>query len=250
MGFSLPPDTRLWRCPERQIGTRLPIPLSARLDVLAEIGKDAWAPISRKEVLCAVILDLPPTSRALGRAVMGYRSATVSDACVPGWPLERFLRQPNSPGRRAEPRLFREIAVATPHGREFRDVPDASDPGSLPCHPDERLYSAAAYRIGMIIPSPLADRADLLVVHANAAGLMTTRQELVAAVILAAPSDPKWLARHLRQYWHATVADAAIPSPMPPEPIRTQQPRRPPRKQVVSPPRSEPRARTRRSGQT
>ena len=193
----IPADTRLYRCPERQIGTQLPIPLSARLDALAGVGTDAWAPTTRKEVLCAVMLAFPPTPRALRKTLNAYRSAKVADAVVERWVQEwRFFYPPGSPGPRTQYTLFEK-------------VPPKPDPPPH-CYPSEPLSTAATYRIGMIIPSPLAGRIDLLVELANAAGLRSTRQELVAAAILAAPTDGTRLARQLHAYWHATAADAVI----------------------------------------
>ncbi len=193
----IPADTRLYRCPERQVGTQLPIPLSARLDALSGVGTDAWAPTTRKEVLCAVMLAFPPTTRALRKTLKGYRSAKVADAVVERWVQEwRFFYPPGSPGPRTQYSLFEE-------------VPEKPDPPPH-CYPSEPLSTAATYRIGMIIPSPLAGRIDLLVELANAAGLRTTRQELVAAAILAAPTDGTRLARQLHAYWHGTAADAVI----------------------------------------
>jgi hypothetical protein len=190
---TIPADWRLYRCPERQIGTQLPIPLSTRLDALAGIGNKAWAPTTRKEVLCAVMLALPPTTRALRKTLNGYQSATVADAFVEGWEDWRFLYPPTSPGPRVQLNLFQEVPVPEPH-----------------CDPGELLSTAAAYRIGMIIASPLAGRIDLLVELVNSAGQRTTRKELIAAAILAAPLDETRLARQLHTYWHATAADTAI----------------------------------------
>jgi hypothetical protein len=197
VSLEIPADSRLYRCPELQIGTQLPIPLSARLDALAKIGTDAWAPTTRKEVLGAVMLAFPPTIRALRKALNAYRTARVADAIVEGWLEEwRYFYPPGSAGPRTQYSLFEE-------------VPQEPEPPPQ-CDPSELLSTAAAYRIGMVIPSPLAARIDLLVKLANTAGLRTTRQELVAAAILAATTDQSRLARQLHAYWHGTAGDAAI----------------------------------------
>jgi len=186
----------LYRCPERQIGTQLPIPLSARLDALARIGADAWAPTTRKEVLSAVMLALAPSARASRKALNAYRSATVADAVIEGWIANwRFFYPPGSSGPRTQYTLFEE-------------VPEAPDPPPY-CQPGELLATAAAYRIGMTVPRPLAARIDLIVKLANAAGQRTTRHELVVAAILAATTDPPRLARQLHTYSHATAAAIA-----------------------------------------
>jgi hypothetical protein len=143
------------------------------------------------------MLAVRPTTRSLRETLNRYRSATVADAVVKRWvPTWRFFYPPGAPGPRTQYTLFEK-------------VPEKPEPPPH-CHPSELLSTAAAYRIGMIVPSPLAGRIDLIVELANAAGLRTTRLELVAAAILAAPTDRTRLARQLHAYWHGTAADAVI----------------------------------------
>jgi hypothetical protein len=188
------PSNRLCRESERRIGARLPVPVSARLDVLVAIGNDAWAPTSRKEALSAVLLALKPGRL---RAILeSFRNARVADAYVSPWPDWRFLYPPGSPGPHKQLSLLKEF----------------EQPDELPaCTPDELLAEAADYRIGLEIAWPLVTRTDLLVTVANEAQLETSRQEVIAAAVLAAPADSKWLARRLHSYWHAPVAAAAVP---------------------------------------
>ena len=147
-------------------------------------------------MLCAVILAFPPTIGALRNALNAYRTAgSRTPSSRAGW-RSGDTYQPGSAGPRTQYSLFEE-------------VPQQPEPPRQ-CDPSELLSTAAAYRIGMVIPSPLAARIDLLVKLANTAGLRTTRQELVAAAILAATTDRSRLARQLHAYWHGTAADAAI----------------------------------------
>ena len=203
--LAYPPHVRLFRCQPREIGVYLPIPLSGRLDALVEIAKDAWAPVMRKEVMSALLLDAKAEDRWLRLVLSRYRKARVSDAFVSGWSEDFFLWPPDDRGPRPL-RLWGDDGEAFP--------PEDSPP----VHRDEALAAAADYRIGMPVPSPLAGRLDLLLRIAAEGGAATTRKDLLAALILDAPIHGAKLAAKLRKYWHATVADAVIAG-QPTEPI-------------------------------
>src|ERR1019366_6663725 len=143
-----PPQVRMFRCRSREVGVFLPIPLSGRLDALVEIGKDAWAPVMRKEVMSALLLAARADVGWLRQALSRYSRARVSDAFVPGWEKWFFLWPPEDRGPRPL-RLWGDV-------EEWPDdVP--------PVREDDALTASAVYRIGMPVPGPLAGRLDLLV---------------------------------------------------------------------------------------
>lgn len=192
-----PPGVRLFRCQPREIGVYLPVPLSGRLDALVEIAKDAWAPAMRKEVMSALLLAAKPGTRWLASVLSRYQSAIVRDAFVPGWDKSFFLWPPEDRGPRPL-RLWDD-----PDQLRFEDVPAVDESGTL--------SAASEYRIGMPVPSPLAGRLEILLQIANAQGSRVTRKELVAALILDAPTGGSELAVKLAKYWHATAVEALIP---------------------------------------
>jgi hypothetical protein len=192
--YELPLDMRLYRCPERQVGVELPIPLSGRLDVLREIGEDAWAPTRRKELLSALLLAAPSDGRALKQILARYRTRKVSDAFVEPYEHWRFLYPPTSPGPRAQLTIGDE------------PPPSAAPTMSI----DEALCSAQDYRIGMMVASPLAGRLKILLSLVKGAGENTSQRELIGAIVLAAPASGAELARMLERYWHGTVSDALV----------------------------------------
>lgn len=186
---------RLYRCRERQVGVWLPIPLSARLDYLVERGNEYWAPTRRKEVVSGLILATSCGPRDLRAIVQQYRQAGVEDAVVDGTELWRYLYPPTSPGPRTQVSLFPDL-----------DPPE--DPPSV--RPDETLKDAKTYRTGMMVAAPLADRLKGLIAIAKSSGTPTTGQELLSAIVLAAPTAGPILARLLARYWHGTIGDALI----------------------------------------
>jgi hypothetical protein len=198
-----PLDTRLIQCPERPVGVWLPVPLSARLDALTEIGKYAWAPATRKELMSALLLDAPRDGKKLKRILGRYANAIVADAFLEGVEEWRFLYMPNSRGPRKELPLFEDRRRPTEKPVAVRD---------------EVLSTARTYRIGILVEAPLAGRLELLVEAAEAAGITTTRKDLIAALVLDAPVEGAKLAKRLARYWHATVSDAVIPG-MPADPV-------------------------------
>ena len=220
MQLTYPPDVRLFRCIPREIGVYLPIPLSGRLDALVEIGKNAWAPAMRKEVMSALLLAANPEARWLRLVVARYKKAQVSNAFVRGCDDEFFLWPPEERG----PRQLKLWNYAETHPD---DVP--------PVTANEVLATAEEYRIGMPVPSPLAGRLDLLLQIVNERHQHTWRKDLIAALILDAPIKGSDLAAILHKYWHATVCDAEVPDhdtepiyriPSPSPPSRRRQRRR------------------------
>jgi hypothetical protein len=193
----LPRDERLYRCPERQIGVWLPIPLSGRLDALTRIGEAAWAPTRRKEALSALLLAANPSSGALATLLERYRASKVQDAFVEGFDETMFLYPPGSPGPREQLRLW----------NDKREIPTPRLPTIAP---DDELPAAEDFRIGMQVASPLAGRLKILQAIAQAGGARTSRRELIGAILLDAPTGGGELKRILDRYWHATVANALI----------------------------------------
>ncbi len=76
---------------------------------------------------------------------------------------------------------------------------------------EARLESCPEVRVGLGIPSPLSGRLDILVELANRGGARTSRKEVMAALILAAPETEEGLAELVRGYRLAAVKDALIP---------------------------------------
>jgi hypothetical protein len=189
-------DLRLIDCPERQVGVWLPVPISARLDALARIGYRAWAPTTRKEVVSALLLDARADSKWLRAVLERFSRALVADALVPGEQEWRFLYPPGSPGPRRQ--LALDEALEQPSEAPFAE-------------PGEPLPLARAYRIGMLVASPLSGRLSLLVTVARDSGIRTNRKDVLAALVLASPTEGRKLAVALERYWHGTVSDALIP---------------------------------------
>jgi hypothetical protein len=76
--------------------------------------------------------------------------------------------------------------------------------------PDTPLLHCGERRVGLDLPPPIDARIDALRQEVEAAGERTNRKELVAALLLAAPSDAEELARLLKRYRLARVRDAAL----------------------------------------
>jgi hypothetical protein len=74
----------------------------------------------------------------------------------------------------------------------------------------ELLRNVPEFQVGLSLPAPLSGRLDVLLARADEAGQPTSRKELVAALLLAAPSDEDKLARLILRYRKARVADAII----------------------------------------
>jgi len=61
----LPPETLLPSCPERSVGLSLPLPISARLDLLVALAEQVGERTSRKEIVAACILGSPDGAEEL-----------------------------------------------------------------------------------------------------------------------------------------------------------------------------------------
>ena len=83
--------------------------------------------------------------------------------------------------------------------------PDAQIP------PETPLPSCPERSIGLSLPAPINARLDLLVALAEKEGERTSRKEIVAACILAAPDGAHELVRWLRIY-RKSPADSAYTS--------------------------------------
>ena len=77
--------------------------------------------------------------------------------------------------------------------------------------PDHRLRDCHDRQAGMSWPVPIHARLDELVRLArDGAGRDTSRKELVAALLLSAPSDPDELDAIIRKYRLATAREALV----------------------------------------
>ena len=76
---------------------------------------------------------------------------------------------------------------------------------------DERLVDCEEAIVGLSLPSPLSERLDQLVRLAESAGERTTRKEVVASLILCAPTDGLALSEAIRQLRTSVVRDALEP---------------------------------------
>jgi hypothetical protein len=75
---------------------------------------------------------------------------------------------------------------------------------------DAPLHRSREFRIGVGVPAPLSARLDGLVELADQEGARTSRKELLAAVLLAAPAEGRSLAGLVRDYRMANVGEAVI----------------------------------------
>jgi hypothetical protein len=66
------------------------------------------------------------------------------------------------------------------------------------------------HQVGFKVPAPLSGRLDGLVEVARRSGENTNRKELLGALIVSAPESGKELARLIRRYRGATVAEALV----------------------------------------
>lgn len=80
--------------------------------------------------------------------------------------------------------------------------------------PESRLRDSPEEQAGVSLPSPINARLDSLVDSANAAGENTTRKEVVAALLLDAPSDSQALTDAIRRY-RVAAASEAVPAGVP-----------------------------------
>lgn len=64
--------------------------------------------------------------------------------------------------------------------------------------------------VGLAFPLPISDRLDALVSFAEASGDRTNRKELLASLILAAPSEGHELVEALRKYRQSSAGEARL----------------------------------------
>jgi hypothetical protein len=76
--------------------------------------------------------------------------------------------------------------------------------------PDARLAEVESKQPGLRWPIPIDDRLDRLVGVANDAGTATSRKELLAALVLAAPTAGQKLRNAVVTFRTATVRQAAL----------------------------------------
>jgi hypothetical protein len=78
--------------------------------------------------------------------------------------------------------------------------------------PNDRLVEANPMPLGQRVPEPLHERVEQLCELAYDAGepRRPTKQQMVGALLLAAPTDADELVELLRRYGRATVADALL----------------------------------------
>jgi hypothetical protein len=102
MAEQIPPETPLPSCPERAIGLSLPIPITARIDLLVELAEQAGERTSRKEIVATCILGAPDGAEELVRWLRLYRKSPADSTATGGARLEDVLElRPARPGPRA-----------------------------------------------------------------------------------------------------------------------------------------------------
>ena len=102
----IPPQTPLPCCPERPVGLSLPLPITARIDLLVELAEQAGERTSRKEIVAACILAAPDRADELIRWLHIYRSSPADSVYTSGANLGDVLKlRPARPGPR--PRQWR-----------------------------------------------------------------------------------------------------------------------------------------------
>jgi hypothetical protein len=77
----------------------------------------------------------------------------------------------------------------------------------VPIEADRRLDRCEAKGAAISWPIPLDNLLDALVDAADDAGMKTTRKELAAAIVLAAPREGEVLSKIVTRYRKAKVAD-------------------------------------------
>lgn len=102
----IPPETPLPSCPERSVGLSLPLPITARIDLLVELAEQAGERTSRKEIVATCVLGAPDGAEELVRWLRIYRRSPADSVYPSGPMLEDVLAlRPARPGPR--PRLWR-----------------------------------------------------------------------------------------------------------------------------------------------
>jgi hypothetical protein len=77
-------------------------------------------------------------------------------------------------------------------------------------HPDTRLEDCEQRPVGVALSAPMSERLDDLVRLADLQGARTSRRELIAALILAAPAAATELTEAVLQYRRALVREALV----------------------------------------
>ena len=75
---------------------------------------------------------------------------------------------------------------------------------------DALLSKCPEKSVGLALPAPISERLDELVRLAESAGERTTRKELLASLILAAPALGEELSAKLRTYRRSNARSACI----------------------------------------
>ena len=102
----IPPQTPLPSCPERSVGLSLPVPITARLDLLVELAEQAGERTSRKEIVATCILAAPDGADELVRWLRIDRKSPADSAYTSGARVADVLElRPARPGPR--PRRWR-----------------------------------------------------------------------------------------------------------------------------------------------
>ena len=102
----IPAETPLPSCPERAVGLSLPVPISARIDLLVELAEQAGERTSRKEIVATCILGAPDDPAELVRWLRIYRRSPADSPATSNANLNELLElRPLRPGRR--PRRWR-----------------------------------------------------------------------------------------------------------------------------------------------
>ena len=105
------PETPLPSCPERSVGLSLPLPISARLDLLVALAEQAGERTSRKEIVAACILASPDGAEELVRWLHVYRRSPADSVYTSGSKLEGLELGRARPGPR--PRAWRHRSPRT-----------------------------------------------------------------------------------------------------------------------------------------
>lgn len=76
--------------------------------------------------------------------------------------------------------------------------------------PNQRLRDCRQRQVALALPEPLSARLDALLEIADSEGERTTRKELMAALILAAPESGAEISSLIRSYRLAVAEAAAV----------------------------------------
>jgi hypothetical protein len=182
----------LRRARSRQIVAVVPAAIDGRLKALMRAADEAGAPTSRKELIAAIVHGAPTSVGRLRALIARYRNATVEDAFVAGQSVDLVLNRVGASV--SEPPPLPPDVILT---ESLSPFPGPDFPG-----PD--------IRISVNVPEPLKPRLEGLLERAKGAHRYLTRQELLAALILATPEPPSALRRLLQNYRIASVEQTII----------------------------------------